>query len=86
MPSFEGAPVDCPTRYVVAVVNLLQHDARRRHDFLHLGSPLDSGVWVRVKRLDKDTAASTRQSGNHEGSRIINTQQSSLDTDTSGQQ
>jgi len=86
MPSGECTSIDCPTRYAVPVVNLLQRDARGRHDVFHLGSVPHSSVGSGVKRLDKDAATPARQSGTHESSRIFNAQQSSLDTDASGYQ
>src|SRR5829696_6679120 len=86
MPSIESTSIDCPTRYAVPMVNLLQREARGRHNVLHPGSVLNSSVRIGVKRLDKDTATPACQSGKHESSRIINAQQSSLDSDTSGEQ
>jgi len=86
MPAIEGASIDCPARYAVTVVNLLQRDARGHNNFFHLGSVLDSSVKIGIKRLDKDAATLACQSGKYKGSRIIHTQQSSLDTDTPRQQ
>jgi hypothetical protein len=45
---------------------------------------LNSGVRIGVKRLDEDTPTSACQAGTHEGSRIFNAQQPSLDTNASG--
>jgi hypothetical protein len=45
---------------------------------------LNSRVRISVKWLNKDAATSASQSGKHESLRILNTQQSSLDTDASG--
>ncbi len=84
MPSIESTSIDRPTRYAVTVVNLLQRDARSHHNLFHLSSVLNSSVRVGVKRLDKNAATPAGQSGNHESSRIINAQQSGLDTDASG--
>ena len=86
MPSIEGASIDCPTRQAIAVVNLLQHDARGHDDAFHLGSVVQRSVRIGVERLDKDAATQARQSGTHERSRIFTAQQSRLDTDASGQQ
>jgi hypothetical protein len=84
MPSIEGTPIDRPTRYAITVVDLLQRDARRYHNVFHPGSVLNSRVRISVKWLNKDAATSASQSGKHESLRILNTQQSSLDTDASG--
>jgi hypothetical protein len=84
MPSTDATSIDCPTRYAVTVVNLLQRDARGHHNVFHLGSVLNSSVRIGVKRLDKHAATPACQSGKHESSRIINAQQSSLDTDAPG--
>ena len=86
MPSFESTSIDCPTRYAITVVNLLERDARRHHNVFHLGSVQNSSVRIGVKRLDKDAATPACQSGKRVGSRIIPAQQSSLDTDAPGQQ
>jgi hypothetical protein len=86
VPCIESPSIDCPTRHAITVVNLLQGDARGHDNVFHLGSVLNGGVRISVKRLDKDAATPACQSGKHESSRIINTQQSSLDTDASGQQ
>ena len=84
MSSIQSTLIDCPTRYAITVVNLLQRDARGHHDVFHLGSVLNSRVRIGVKRLDKDAATPARQAGTHERSRIFNAQQSSLDTNASG--
>ena len=86
MSSIEPAPIDCPTGDIVAVVNLLQRDARRHDDVFHLRSVLNSGVRVGVKRLDEDAPTSACQAGTDEGSRIFNAQQPGLDTNASGEQ
>src|SRR5712692_1591849 len=86
MPSIESTSIDCPTRDAVTVVNLLQRDARGHHNVFHLGSVLNRSVRIGVKRLDKDTATPACQSGQHESSRILHAQQSSLDTDAPGSQ
>jgi hypothetical protein len=86
MPSIESTSIDCPTRYAVTVVNLLQRDARGHHDVFHPGGVLNSSVRIDVKRLDKDAATPACQAGTHERSRIVNAQQSSLDTNASGKQ
>lgn len=84
MPSIESTSIDCPTRYAVTVVDLLQRDARRHHNVFHFGSVLNSSVRIGVKRFDKDAATPACQAGKHESSRIFNAQQSCLDTDASG--
>ena len=86
MSSLEPTSIDCPTRYAITVVNLLQRDARGRNDVFHLGRVLNSRVRIGVKRLDKDAATPACQSGAYERSRIIAAQQSRLDPDASGQQ
>jgi len=84
MSSIQPTLIDCPIRYAITVVNLLQRDVRAYHDVFHLGSLLNSRVRIVVKRLDKDAPEPARQAGTHESSRIFNAQQSSLDTDASG--
>jgi hypothetical protein len=42
---------------------------------------LNSSVGIGIKRLDEGAATPSCQSGKHESSRIINAQQSSLNTD-----
>ena len=84
MPAIEGASIDCPARYAVTVVNLLQRDPRGHHNVFHLGSMPNSNVRIGFQWLDKDAATPACQSGKHKSSRIINAQQSSLDTDSPG--
>src|SRR5215472_16244249 len=36
VPSIESTSIDCPTRYAVTVVNLLQRDPRGHHNVFHL--------------------------------------------------
>jgi len=84
MPSIESTSINRPTRYAVAVVNLLQGDARGRHNLFHRGSVLNSSFRIGVQRLDQNAPAPAYQSGAHESSRIINDQQSRLDTDAPG--
>jgi len=86
MSSLESTSIDCPTRYAISVVNLLQRDTRRRNDVFHPGRVLNSRVRIGVKRLDKDAATPACQSGTHERLRIFARQQSRLDTDAPGQQ
>ena len=84
MSSLEPTSIDCPTRYAITVVNLLQRDTRGRHNVFHLAGVLNSSVRIGVKRLDKDAATAACQAGTHESSRIFSAQQSSLDTDAPG--
>jgi hypothetical protein len=86
MSSIERTAIDCPTRYAVTMMNLLQREARGRHNVFHLGSVLDSSLRIGVKRFDKDATTPACESGEHKSSRIICGQQSSLDTDATGQQ
>ena len=86
MPSLEPASIDRPTRYAIPVVNLLQRDARGRHDGFHPGGVPNGIVRIGVQRLDEDAPAAARQAGTHEGSRIFDAHQSSLETDASRQQ
>ena len=86
MSSLESTSIDCPTRYAITVVNLLQRDARGRNNDFHLAGVPNGRVRIGVKRLDKDAATSACQAGTHEGSRTFNAQQSSLDTDASREQ
>jgi hypothetical protein len=83
MSSLEPTSIDCPTRYAITVVDLLQCDTRGRHNVFHLAGVLNSSVSIGVKRLDKYAATAVCQTGAHESSRIFNAQQSSLDTDAS---
>ncbi len=84
MSSIESSSIDCPTRYAVTVVNLLDRDARGHDNVFHFFSVLKSSVRIGVKRLDKDAATPACQAGKHESSRIFNAQQSSLDADAPG--
>jgi len=84
MASIESTSIDRPTRDAVTVVNLLEGDACGHHNLFHCGSVMNSGGRIGVKRFDKNAATPARQSGNREGPRIMNAQQSSLDTDASG--
>jgi hypothetical protein len=85
MPSIHPTAIDCPARHAVSVVNLFQSDARGHHDSFHVGSVLNSHRRIEVKRLDKDAATPVCQSRTYERARIVNRQQSSLETDPSGQ-
>jgi len=85
MASLQPTPIDCPARHAVSVVNLWQGDARGHHIIFHACSVTDSRPGVGVKRLDKDAATPVRQSRTHEGARIGERQQSSLNTDAAGQ-
>jgi hypothetical protein len=84
MPAIECPAIDCPTRYSVTMVNLLQRNARGHHNIFHRGSMLNSSVRIGVKRLDKHAATSVCQSRKHESSGILSAQQSGLDTNASG--
>ena len=84
MASIQSTLIDCPTRYAVTVVNLLQSDARGHHNVFHLGRLLNSRLRIGIQRLDKDAPTSACQARTHERSRIFRTQQSSLDTNASG--
>ena len=57
MPSIESTSIDCPTRYAVTVVNLLQRYPCVRKHVLHAGRMLDRLVGVRIERLDQDADA-----------------------------
>jgi hypothetical protein len=84
MPSLQSTSIDGPTREVVTVVNLRQRDARRHHNVFNPRRVLNSRVRIGVKRLDQDASTSACQAGTHESPRVVNAQQSSLDTDASG--
>jgi len=86
VPSIEAALIDRPTRWAIAVMNLLQRDARGDDNVFHPSSVVQRSVRVGVKRLDEDAATPACQSGTHEHSRIFTCQQSCLDTDAAGQQ
>jgi len=78
VPPFESAPIHRPARNVISVMNLLQRNACRCHDFLHPGSMLDGETGILIEWLDQDAAATSRQSRPDKGLCISNTQQSSL--------
>ncbi len=84
MPSPECTAIDRPTRDAVPVVDLLERDAGGHDDVFHLRRVLKSSVRTRVKRLDEHATAAVCQAGTYERSRIVNAQQSSLDTNTAG--
>jgi len=84
VPSIEPPSIDCPTRYAVSVVNLLQGDARGQHDIFHASRVLNSNLGIEVKRFDQDPAAPGYQSRTYKCARIITRQQSSFDIDTPG--
>lgn len=52
MPSSQCASIHCPTRYAVAVVNLLQPDSRGNHNVFHFSNVLNSSIGVGIERLD----------------------------------
>jgi len=83
MSFIQSTSIDCPARYAVTMVNLLQRNARGHHNVFHLGCVLNCSARIGVKRLDKDAPAPACQAGTHESSCIFNAQQSSLDTDAS---
>jgi hypothetical protein len=83
MSAIECTVIDCPTRYSVTMVNLLQRNARGHHNIFHPVSVLNSSLRIGVKRLDKHAATSVCQSRKHESSGIVNAQQSGFDTNTS---
>lgn len=80
MPSFEGTPIYCPTRWTVG--NLLQRNACGHHDFFRLGGVLKDSIQIGVKRLDEVAATPGRRSGSHESAPIVKAQPSSLDSDS----
>ena len=86
MPSIEGASIDCPTRWTITVVNLLERDARRHDNVFHLGSVVYSNVGIGVERLDKNATTPVCQSGKNERPRLFTAKQSRLYSHTSGQQ
>ena len=51
-PPIEAASIDCPTRWAIPVVNLLQRDARGHDNVFHLGSVVHSSVRIGVEWLD----------------------------------
>jgi len=86
VPSIECTLIDGPTRDSIPVVNLRERDPRGHHNLFHPGSVLKGNVRIGVQRLDQDATAPVRQSGMHEGARVFNAQQSSLDINAPGQQ
>jgi hypothetical protein len=85
MPSIQATAIDCPTCYAVTVVNLFQRNTRRSQDIFHAGSVLNSNVGIGIERFNEDTPTPVCQAREHKSSRIIDTEQPSLNADTSGE-
>lgn len=86
MASVEGAAIDGPARHAVAVVNLIQLDARGDYNVFHCGCVLDGRIEIEIQRLDENPTAAVGQSGGHKGTGVVTREQAGLDAHATGKQ
>src|SRR5437763_1071503 len=82
----DAVPIHSPTRNPFAVVDALDRDRTDVENLLHGRGMGDGGVWIGIKRLEQHAHATRCEVRRHEGPRIVESQETGLDTDASVQQ